>query len=166
MKYFFTLTLSLWSLAGYTGAKFATYNLGLAHGFVPLAAERLPHLADALAASPADVLCLQEVWTKKDRRYVAEALQTLFPHQFSVPIQSLKSDKRPACLPWNLFGKGKFVSCMNANCKKLEGDEFTQCILNTCATAMDNLKQKKPPVCDGLDGPSGKVCDKIRAHRT
>lgn len=143
-------------LAGHTEVTFATYNLALAHGFVPLAKERLPHLANTLATFPTDVLCLQEVWIEQDRQFITEALQSSFPYQFVTPIENIKSDKRPACLPWGLFGKGKFVSCMNSNCKKLKGDEFTQCILQTCGTALDNLKYKKRQCATALMAQVGK----------
>ena len=35
-----------------------TYNVGLAHTFVPLAKERLPHIMDALKREQGDVVCL------------------------------------------------------------------------------------------------------------
>lgn len=155
MKFKFFIFI-FWPLASHTDATFTTYNLGLAHGFVPLAKERLPHLANTLATFPTDVLCLQEVWTEQDRQFITEALQSSFPYQFLTPIENIKSNKRPACLPWNLFGKGKFVSCMNSNCKKLKGDEFTQCILQTCGTALDNLKYKKRQCATALMAQVGK----------
>ncbi len=145
-----------WALAGHTKATFTTYNLGLAHGFVPLAKERLPYLADALATFPTDVLCLQEVWTEEDRQIITEALQSSFPYQFATPIENIKSDKRPVCLPGELLAEDKFVRCMLSHCFKLKGDEFTQCILQTCGTALDELKNENPQCATALMAQVGK----------
>src|SRR6185503_15602748 len=48
------------------GLLFASYNAGLAHGAVPFADERVQPIIDELVDSPADVLCMQEVWTDDD----------------------------------------------------------------------------------------------------
>ena len=42
----------------------ATWNMGLARGFDPTVDLRLPLAAEAAAKMPADVVCLQEVWTQ------------------------------------------------------------------------------------------------------
>ena len=145
------VVLTLWSLVAHGGAKFATYNVGLAHGFVPLAKERLSHLTNALASSSADVLCLQEVWTKKDRESVAQALQASFPHLYATPIEVVRSDKRPVCTPGDIyFGKDKIVKCIMSKCGDVDGSDFSQCVLESCATALDKLKKRKPQCLTAL----------------
>ncbi len=65
-----------------TPMRFATFNLGLAHGAVKLATERLPGIVDALASSDADVVCLQEVWEDADAEALMGELAEVYPHSF------------------------------------------------------------------------------------
>ena len=140
----------------FAGPKMATYNVGLAPTYVPMAQERRPYLAEAIARSRADVLCLQEVWGEEDRRAISEAVKTSHPHQYTTPVKNIRSQKRPACLPWDLFGKGKFVSCMRKNCGKLEGDAFTSCIIKTCGPALQRLKEQNRECATSLMAQVGK----------
>jgi hypothetical protein len=49
-------------------ASFATYNAGLARGFVDYAGARTQPVADAVARLDSDVVCLQEVWLYEDEQ--------------------------------------------------------------------------------------------------
>jgi endonuclease/exonuclease/phosphatase family metal-dependent hydrolase len=136
--------------------KVVTYNLGLAHTFVPHAKERLPHLVQALKKTDADVLCLQEVWTKKDRKKIIKSLKKKFGHQFTTKIKNVSSKRRPTCKIKELFVEGKFVGCMNKNCKKKEGDDFTDCIINTCGGELESLKNDNRECASSLMAQVGK----------
>ena len=127
---FLLITLSL-CVSAKDSLKVVTYNLGLAHTFVPLAEERLPELGKALANSDADILCLQEVWEKKDRKKIAKAVKKTFPNVYFEKIKNIKSERIPTCKISELFGEGKFVGCMQKNCSGKEGDDFTNCIIGT-----------------------------------
>jgi exonuclease III len=77
---FVILALLITSSVFGKGLKVTTYNAGLAYTFVPLAKERFPEVVKALKKHDSDVLCLQEVWTKKDRKKLMKALQNEYPH--------------------------------------------------------------------------------------
>lgn len=136
--------------------KLTTYNVGLAHTFVPHAKERLGHLIEALKNHNSDVLCLQEVWKKSDRKKISNELEELFAQEHFTKIKNLREGRRPTCKVKELFGEGKFVSCMQNQCKGLDGDEFTDCILQKCGTALENLKQQNRQCATALMAQVGK----------
>jgi len=133
-----------------------TYNVGLAHTFVAHAKERLPHIIDALTAHRTDVLCVQEAWNKKDRKEIAKNLEDLFAAEYFTKISNLREGRRPTCKIKELFGEGKFVSCMQTQCKGLDGDEFTDCILDKCGNALSELKQTNRQCATALMAQVGK----------
>tara|TARA_R110002072_G_scaffold534_2_gene3492 strand:+ start:28235 stop:29392 length:1158 start_codon:yes stop_codon:yes gene_type:complete len=152
---FLLITLSL-CVSAKDSLKVVTYNLGLAHTFVPLAEERLPELGKALANSDADILCLQEVWEKKDRKKIAKAVEKTFPNVYFEKIKNIKSERIPTCKISELFGEGKFVGCMQKNCSGKEGDDFTNCIIETCGPALRELKDSNRECATSLMAQVGK----------
>src|SRR5690606_30482656 len=127
-----------------------------AHTFVAHAKERLPHIIDALTAHRTDVLCVQEAWNKKDRKEIAKNLEDLFAAEYFTKISNLREGRRPTCKIKELFGEGKFVSCMQTQCKGLDGDEFTDCILDKCGNALSELKQTNRQCATALMAQVGK----------
>jgi len=136
--------------------KVTSYNAGLAHTFVPLAKERLPHSIDALKNHDADVLCLQEVWKKSDRKDIYKELEEFFSQSHFTKIKNLREGRRPTCKIKELFGEGKFVSCMQTQCKDLDGDDFTDCILDKCGGALESLKNTNRQCATALMAQVGK----------
>lgn len=143
-------------LASSTELTVTTYNVGLAHTFVAHAKERLPQIIEALKEHQTDVLCLQEVWTKKDRKKIARELEDQFAQEYFTKIANLREGRRPTCKVKELFGEGKFVSCMQSQCKDLDGDEFTDCILDKCGNALNELKQTNRQCATALMAQVGK----------
>lgn len=133
-----------------------TYNVGLAHTFVPHAKERLPEIINAIKGFDTDVLCIQEAWKKKDRKKIVDSLEDIFAESFLTKIENLREGRRPTCKVKELFGEGKFVSCMQTQCKDLDGDEFTDCILSKCGGALSDLKQKNRQCATALMAQVGK----------
>lgn len=133
-----------------------TYNVGLAHTFVPLAKERLPHLISALRKEQADVVCIQEAWKKKDRKKMVQKLKDIYPYSFMSEIKQTRSKNSPTCKRTDLFGDGKFVSCTRLECKGLEGDEFTDCVLNKCQDSLKKLRTENRECATGLMAQVGK----------
>lgn len=138
MKKLFLALVCLFSTSAFA-LSVTTYNAGIAHNFVALAKERVPFITDALAKIDTDVLCLQEVWDKKDRKTVTAALQKNYPYIHTVDLKKKRADKAPTCRVKQLFGEGKFVTCALTTCKGKEGDEYTDCILNKCGGPLQNL---------------------------
>jgi len=136
--------------------KLTSYNAGLAHTFVMYAKERIPHVIDGVKKLDSDVVCLQEVWKKKDKKKLIKGTKEVFPHNFSMKIKQTRSKKRPTCKIKDLFGEGKFVQCMKDKCGGLDGDEFTQCIIKDCGTALENLKNSNRECAQGLMAQVGR----------
>jgi endonuclease/exonuclease/phosphatase family metal-dependent hydrolase len=136
--------------------KLTTYNAGLAHTFVKYAGERVEKVVDGLSKLDSDVLCLQEVWTKKDRKKIIKSLKKKYPHSFLTKIKQTKSKRRPTCRIKELFGEGKFVQCMKDKCGDASGDEFTTCIINDCKVPLVNLKNSNRECVQGLMAQVGK----------
>jgi endonuclease/exonuclease/phosphatase family metal-dependent hydrolase len=151
-----SVLLLLINFAGAEGIKLTTYNAGLAHTFVNYAEQRVDKVAQGLAKLDSDVLCLQEVWTKKDRKKIAKALKKQYPHSFMTKIKQTKSKRRPTCKIKELFGEGKFVQCMKDKCGDVSGDEFTTCIINDCKVPLNNLKNSNRECAQGLMAQVGK----------
>ena len=57
-----------------------TFNVALAGAFIPFEAERRPYIGEAIAASDADILCLQEVWDQTDKVAMRDVAAEAFPH--------------------------------------------------------------------------------------
>jgi len=139
-----------------TEVSFTTYNLGLAHTFIPYAKERVEPLAKALNEHDSDVVCLQEVWKKKDQRKIVKALKGNFPFSFVEKTKKFRQGSKPTCKVSEIFGEGKFVSCMQNQCGGLDGDKFTDCIINKCGTALQNLKTENRTCASALMAQVGK----------
>ncbi len=153
---FSLLCFSLMANASAETFKVTTYNLGLAHTFVPFAKERLEPLAEKLASYDTDILCLQEVWEKKDQKKLNRKLEKSFPYSFKTKIKNFREGSRPTCKIKEIFGEGKFVSCMQSQCSGKEGDEFTDCIIEKCGEPLDNLKVTNRTCATALMAQVGK----------
>lgn len=144
------------SLSAKETLKVTTYNLGLAHTFIPYAKERLKGLEQVLPKYDTDVLCLQEVWKKSDQKDVIKALENRYPHVFKTKIKNFREGSRPTCRRKEIFGEGKFVSCMQNQCGGKEGDEFTDCIIDKCGNALEELKETNRTCAQALMAQVGK----------
>lgn len=102
-----------------------TFNSGLAPGDVPHADERAPAVAAALAASDADVLCLQELWRDADYEAVraAAARHPFAARRAAEPAESV------GCAREEL---GPVRGCAEASCPGLAGGELADCALRSC----------------------------------
>jgi hypothetical protein len=120
----------------------------------PYQAERLPHLANALANHDADLQCLVEVTRKSERQAIAEAAAkgnypyAYFPDTDSTTPPTDPRDQAgniptdeavPACSADNAPSVDKFYSCVQSNCNtnapspdgRYEGS--VQCLVSKCA---------------------------------
>jgi endonuclease/exonuclease/phosphatase family metal-dependent hydrolase len=123
--------------------KVSAYNLGLAHGFVAYAKERIDPLIGEMLKVNADVYCLSEVWTNEDRTRIIRGLGKDYPHAHFTPITQTYSTSRPTCRVSDLFGKDKFATCVLKSCRGLDDSEFTQCVTSTCGPALRALQGDK-----------------------
>jgi endonuclease/exonuclease/phosphatase family metal-dependent hydrolase len=106
--------------------EFQTYNMGLAHGAVALAEERIDPLVAAMSESNADVLCLQEVWTDDDAEAIADAVAGQYPYSFRQKTKNDSSDWF-ACTPGQWDDLYSLNSCVSEKCKP-QGISMFECI--------------------------------------
>lgn len=113
------------------GLMFATYNAGLAHGAVPFADERVEPIVEELAQSPADVLCLQEVWTDEDARRIQDGVAATFPYAFRQVTENDSSDWF-ACGITQWPALYRMNSCVSEKCSP-SGISAFECAADQCA---------------------------------
>jgi endonuclease/exonuclease/phosphatase family metal-dependent hydrolase len=122
------------SNAGVPALKLLTYNVGLAHGAVALADERLPLLPGALEQTGADVVCLNEVWTDDDYESIQAGLQAAYPYSFRERTTD-SSWPKLQCLPWTVYSLDK---CVKASCTP-KGISAEECVRGACKAKYDAL---------------------------
>jgi endonuclease/exonuclease/phosphatase family metal-dependent hydrolase len=146
------LLLSLFTLSTTTDASFnvTTYNVGLADGFVALSKERVDPIIQELKNIQTDILCLNEVWSPNDRNKIINQLKSTYPHAHFTEVEQLLASRKPVCRPGDLFGKGKFASCVLKDCRGLEGSEFIQCVTSKCGPALRALQGEKRQCANAL----------------
>jgi endonuclease/exonuclease/phosphatase family metal-dependent hydrolase len=113
------------------GLVFANYNAGLAHGAVPLADERVKPIIEDLKNSPADVMCLQEVWTDEDALAIQNGIQGTFPYQFREKTENDISSWF-ACAPSEWLAMNTMNNCVTAKCTP-SGISAFECAADQCA---------------------------------
>jgi endonuclease/exonuclease/phosphatase family metal-dependent hydrolase len=121
---------------------FATYNAGLAYGFVEYAEQRSPLVPPAVAELSVDVLCLQEVWDQSDVAAMKSATASKLPtalffdnqQSFSESAACTSGEVDPllACVE-PVCGNTPEATCVLTNC----ADEFgaTSDACQTCLAA-------------------------------
>ena len=113
------------------GLTFVTYNAGLAHGAVPFADERIQPIIQELRDSPADVLCMQEVWTDADARAIIDGVRGEFPYFFREATTS-DSSEAFACDPSQWSSLYSMSSCVAEQCTP-SGISAFECAADQCA---------------------------------
>ncbi len=113
-----------------------TYNVGLAHGAVPFAEERLPLLTDELARSAADVICVQELWLDEDFEAMKSGLAEAFPFSFREVTEGDGSHNLACAL--ELFDVQSLNSCVNDRCKA-NGISTFECVADPCKAEYDEI---------------------------
>jgi endonuclease/exonuclease/phosphatase family metal-dependent hydrolase len=129
-----------------------TFNTALAGAFVLYENERRQPLADAIAASTADVLCLQEVWEQSDKDLIIGAAKANFPyavsfkHDLDTPIDDPTDSTgaipppptTPPCGTDALKTKiENGITCLKMNCSTENSDAghttSAECAQNKCS---------------------------------
>jgi hypothetical protein len=135
----------------------ATYNAGLAYGFVGYAEERAPLVPPALAELDVDVLCVNEVWMPDDVAAVKQALAAKLPNQAffadsqefadAPPCSQEAIDELVACVE-PACGSEPAADCVLANCGaefNAQSSECKQCLASNVGGTIDDLTA----VCSG-----------------
>lgn len=112
----------------------ASFNVGLARGFVPLAEERLAPAAAAIAALDADVICLQEVWEPGDVAAVTEAARARYPHSYSAPADP------GVCGACGVEESATLEACVRERCAE-HLDDPVGCALDACEAEVNGVSE-------------------------
>lgn len=107
----------------------ATYNAGLAVGFVDGANERAPITSQAIADLSADVVCVQEYFRQGHIDILEEATAGSFPNTiFTTPDPGMPTGE-PACAMEDVTD---IVTCTQENCTDVCVDKLAGCVLTNC----------------------------------
>lgn len=115
---------------------FVTYNTGLARGFIPFAVERTAVIAETLARSDHNVLCLQEVFQDEDVQTIIDGVKGRYPHSFWVPTDD-PSGSTPAC---NADEVADALACITANGCETDPEGLITCAINNCSAEIFGLQ--------------------------
>lgn len=118
-----------------------TYNGGLAEGFVNSATYRTPLVAEAVAASNADLICLQEIWSPEAIATMETSTSAAFPHQF-YPAPQPDPLPEAACSSSDL---DNLTQCVEDNCSDVCSEEIDDCLLANCVIPFIRAE----PSCQG-----------------
>lgn len=133
----------------------ATYNLGLARGFVDYAVERSPVTIAALAALDLDVLCAQEVWESEDADALETALAARLPY-----AHRLAPDAGECLASCTLVELEPLEACILVECADVAPEMLVGCATTNCPDEVDALAG----ACVGcLAANIGKPFDEIKA---
>jgi endonuclease/exonuclease/phosphatase family metal-dependent hydrolase len=124
-----------------------TFNVGLAGAFVPFEGERRPAVTSALAASTADIVCVQEAWRQADKDAIRAATAARFAHVQSVqhdldsPVDPIESDcevppepTTPPCAATDQQTKmAAVIACLQENCSTIPGSADGLTTSTACA---------------------------------
>lgn len=117
----------------------ATYNAGLAPGFVPLTAERGPRTIEALAAQGGlDVVCVQELWLEESVRALEAATAERWPNTIFPPPDpgTGAGGGAPACEASEI---DPLQACVLASCADVPAGELAMCVLGACQAELGAL---------------------------
>lgn len=117
---------------GSAALRVATYNAGLAPGYVDYTAERAPKTIDAIAGVDAQVLCVQEVWRPEDVDALQAAAGDRFSSAFFLPPDpGDTTGGEAACTNEEL---DPLQACAETQCAGVDVGELAGCVLAQCAT--------------------------------
>jgi endonuclease/exonuclease/phosphatase family metal-dependent hydrolase len=106
----------------------ATFNAGLAVGYLPNVRERLPHVIEALTTLDVDLLFVQEFWLDEHWDKLCDALARRLPHALRPPHVAVASG---GCTTEQL---APLVSCAKQHCDGLRDEALASCVVRHCAT--------------------------------
>lgn len=115
----------------------ATYNAGLAPGYVDLVEARAPRLIEDLSAQPADILCVQEVWLEEHVNALLDASGNQWPYSIFPAPEPGEGGAAP-CEPGSL---DDLAACVLLECDGLEGAARTACAVDACGTHLAVLPE-------------------------
>ncbi len=117
----------------------ATYNLGLAPGFVEATEGRTPVTTAYVAGLDIDLLCVQEVWFAQQA--LIDATAEVLPNTVFIPADPGMVGA-PACQPSDVTD---VQTCVTDNgCDQVCSDQLVSCALQNCGAQIGQLNTNAP----------------------
>jgi endonuclease/exonuclease/phosphatase family metal-dependent hydrolase len=138
---------------------YATFNAGLARGYVYYADERQPLVGPAVAGLDADVVCLQEVWLPEDMDELISATTAAFPHSYWVDTYDPVANTGPPDCTEDLTAD--LLACVNASCADVPPDGLSDCVLSDCPGEFGTLASASPDCVNCLVANLGHTIEEI-----
>jgi endonuclease/exonuclease/phosphatase family metal-dependent hydrolase len=134
-------------------ATFASFNVGLARGFVPYAEDRLAPLGEAIHDDNSDVICLQEVWSQEDIDALLAATEHAWPHNYY--FKTASDEVNAGCTPEEV---DPLQACIETNCADVPQDGLASCGLSNCgAEFMAASSACQGCIASNLDKPIDEI---------
>jgi endonuclease/exonuclease/phosphatase family metal-dependent hydrolase len=105
----------------------ATYNVGLAPGFVDLFDARLPEVGPYLATIDADLICVQEVFTDEHAAIVERALDGRF-----IAHREATEDDAGGDADCTAEESAPLIECTTEHCADATPSQLPDCVLSNC----------------------------------
>ncbi|MBL4685177.1 MAG: endonuclease/exonuclease/phosphatase family protein [Nannocystaceae bacterium] len=118
--------------------KLASFNLGLAVGYIEEAPARIDPIITAISESDADVLCLQELWVAQDDagewtdtqiQRVLTGTTASYPHQYWKRTTVSEDAVETGC---TIEESDPLESCANEACGDTPPENLGECVLEMC----------------------------------
>src|SRR5688572_23808934 len=135
-----------------------TWNTGLGPGMVSHSTPRAPHVAEAIAASDFDVLCLQEVWTAPDQARILGSLGLSPRRVLTFDTTDLQQDAAARC---DRGGLTSLAACAQRECGDVPVEEQTLCALRSCERQLLGIYLSDRECLDCLTAGVGKSVREI-----
>lgn len=137
-----------------------TFNTGLGPGLdVPYATPRIPYVAQAIAAAPWDVLCLDETWTDPDHDALVAALGVPEEQIVTTDTRGRNEDPADRCAAGELDDG---LACMRANCGGIPDEDVTMCAAQKCQGEGFALYIQHPHCFNCVLASAGRNADQIK----
>ena len=107
----------------------ATFNAGLATGFVDYAPERTPLIGPAVSKLGADVICLEEVWEQPAIDQVLADTKAAYPYSYHEVTSGDTGSQAPAC---QASDTAALEQCVLDSCSDVQPSELGGCALANC----------------------------------
>ena len=120
----------------------ATYNLGLAVGFVAASEERAPLTTTAVGELPADVLCVQEAWLPEHVDMLNAATSEQLPNATYIPADAGDVSNDATCMPGETDA---LQACVAMECGDVCVDQLVGCALANCNPEVQAIQTANPP---------------------
>jgi endonuclease/exonuclease/phosphatase family metal-dependent hydrolase len=138
---------------------YATFNAGLAVGYVEYVDERQPLVGPGVAELESDVLCMQEVWMPEHVDDVLSATASAFPHSFAVDTYDPVANTGPPVCTEEITAD--MLACVNRDCIDVPPDGLSDCVLAFCGAELMELGEASPGCLDCLVANLGHTIEEI-----